>query len=160
MLKRQGTVCGAKEGGRLRMKLRFGIYFCTDEGERFFGEGPYRLLAGIQRHGSLRAAAQQMGMAYTKAFALLKRAEQEFGFALTRRRVGGKGGGGSVLTEPARELMLRYEAYRAACTRMAESLYHTHFSSFQPEAECFAEGTERRGEGALLSSDAPPAGLE
>lgn len=118
------------------MKVKFGIYFCTDEGERFFGEGPYQLLLGIQRHGSLRAAAQQMGMAYTKAFAMMKRAEQEFGFPLTERRIGGKGGGGSVLTEPARELLMRYEAYRAACTQMAENLYNTHFSTFRQAPPC------------------------
>lgn len=57
------------------MKLKFGIYFCDDEGEKFFGEGPYQLLRGIDELGSLRASAKRMGMAYTKAFGILKRAE-------------------------------------------------------------------------------------
>ena len=47
------------------MKLKFGIYFCDDEGEKFFGEGPYQLLRGIDELGSLRASAKRMGMAYT-----------------------------------------------------------------------------------------------
>ena len=44
------------------MKLKFGIYFCDDEGEKFFGEGPYQLLRGIDELGSLRASAKRMGM--------------------------------------------------------------------------------------------------
>lgn len=115
------------------MKLKFGIFICDDAGEKFFGEGPYQLLRGIDELGSLRAAAQRMGMAYTKAFGLMKRAESQFGFALTTKRIGGKSGGGSVLTPGARELMTRYEAYKTSCTRMAENLYNTHFSTFQPE---------------------------
>lgn len=115
------------------MKIRMELRFCTDEGERFFGEGPYRLLVGIEELGSLRAAAKRMGMAYTKAFAIIKRAEAEFGFALTRRTIGGKGGGSSSLTDDAKELIKRYEAYRAACAAMADSLYEEYFHSFRPQ---------------------------
>lgn len=115
------------------MKLKFGIFFCDDEGERFFGEGPYQLLRGIDELGSLRAAAKRMGMAYTKAFGIMKRAEEEFGFVLTQRKIGGKGGGGSMLTPGAKELLMRYEAYKTSCTQMAENLYNTHFSTFRPE---------------------------
>lgn len=115
------------------MEAKFSICLCDETtGERFFGEGPYRLLCGIRDQGSLRTAAQSMGMAYTKAFGLIKRAEESLGFPLTQRTIGGKGGGGSVLTEGAKELMMRYEAYKAACTQMADNLYNTHFSTFQP----------------------------
>ena len=115
------------------MKLKVGIYFCDDEGEKFFGEGPYQLLRGIDELGSLRASAKRMGMAYTKAFGILKRAEETFGFSLTQRKIGGRGGGGSMLTPGAKELLMRYEAYKTSCTQMAESLYNTHFSTFRPE---------------------------
>lgn len=115
------------------MQLKFHIYFCDELGEKFFGEGPYRLLLGIQELGSLRAAALQMGMAYTKAFALIKRAEQEFGFPLTQKTIGGKGGGGSVLTMEARELLQRYNAYRFACAEAVRALYQAHFADFPAE---------------------------
>lgn len=115
------------------MKLKVGIYFCDDSGEKFFGEGPYRLLRGVRDQGSLRAAALDMGMGYTKAFHIIKRAEEEFGFPLTQRTIGGKGGGGSALTPAAEELLGRYEAYKAACIASAESLYSDHFFAFRPE---------------------------
>ena len=57
------------------MKIRMDLRLCTDEGERFFGEGPYQLLRCIERCGSLRSAAQEMNMAYTKAFHLIRHAE-------------------------------------------------------------------------------------
>ena len=41
------------------------LYLCNEEGQRFFGEGPYRLLRCIEQCGSLRSAAQEMNMAYT-----------------------------------------------------------------------------------------------
>ena len=83
------------------MKIRLGLSFYTDDGERFFGEGPYRLLRGVQELGSLRSSTQRMGMAYTKAFYMVKHAEAALGFPLIQRTIGGKGGGGSVLTPQA-----------------------------------------------------------
>lgn len=115
------------------MKRKCSVLFCSEDGERFFGPGPCRLLRNIEAQGSLRAAAQQMGMAYTKAFHLIKRAEAAFGFPLIRRQTGGRGGGGSALTPQAEELIQRYEAYETACAQMAESLYQVHFSAFRPE---------------------------
>ena len=116
------------------MKLRLAVSFQTDEGERFFGEGPYRLLLGVEQTQSLRAAAQQMGMAYTKAFRIIKNAETALGFPLLERVVGGKGGGGSTLTPEGKELLKRYGAYRLSCDQMAERLYQEHFSGFLPTA--------------------------
>ena len=116
------------------MKLRLAVSFQTDEGERFFGEGPYRLLLGMEQTQSLRAAAQQMGMAYTKAFRIIKNPETALGFPLLERVVGGKGGGGSTLTPEGKELLKRYGAYRLSCDQMAERLYQEHFSGFLPAA--------------------------
>ena len=48
------------------------VYLYDDNGNKFFGEGPYRLLRGGEDTGSLRASAMAMGMAYTKALRLLR----------------------------------------------------------------------------------------
>ena len=114
------------------MKIRLGLSLYTDDGERFLGDGPNRLKRGVQELGSLRSSTQRMGMAYTKAFYMVKHAEAALGFPLIQRTIGGKGGGGSVLTPQAEELITRYESYREACGRMAEQLYQEHFSGFLP----------------------------
>lgn len=103
------------------------IVFLDDNDEKFFGEGPARLLNGIEDKGSLNAAAQSMGMAYTKALKLVNNAEKALGFKLIERVVGGKSGGGSKLTEEGKEWLKRYEAYREACLRENSRLYGEFF---------------------------------
>lgn len=103
------------------------VFLKDENGDKFFGEGPCRLLRGIERTGSLRAAAQEMGMAYTKALHLLKHAEAALGFPLTERSIGGKGGGGSELTPGARAFVEKYEIYRNACYEANEALYRQIF---------------------------------
>ena len=73
-------------------------------------------------------------MAYTKAIALLSRAETELGFALTDRTIGGGGGGGSTLTPQASDLLARYALYRQQCAAAADALFERHFAAFPPAA--------------------------
>ena len=102
--------------------------FLYQEDEKFFGEGPCRLLHGIEAHGSLRAAAIQMNLSYSKATAMINRAEKALGFPLTEKTIGGKGGGGSHLTNEARLFLKKYEAYREACYETNCRLYREIFS--------------------------------
>lgn len=127
------------------------ITFLNDEGEKFFGEGPCRLLRQVEKTGSLHSAAMSMDMAYTKAMKILKNAEQALGFALTTRAIGGKNGGGSRLTEDGRAWLERYEAYRDACARANLSLYKDYF----PETGCviMASGQSKRFGGNKLMAD-------
>lgn len=109
------------------MKPALHVMLCDDAGERFFGEGPCRLLHLIEETGSLRSAAAQMGLSYSKALRLVQHAEKERGFALTCKTIGGRGGGGSTLTAEARQFLERYEAYRDACVQTSRELYSAFF---------------------------------
>lgn len=109
------------------MRPMIKLCLCDDRGEKFFGPGPYRLLCGIEEKGSLRAAAADMGMAYSKAIAILHHAEAQLGFPLTCRKIGGSGGGGSVLTDQAKELMKNYAEYESACNRACRDLFEKYF---------------------------------
>ena len=98
------------------------ITFLDDNNEKFFGEGPARLLRGIEATGSLRAAAMSMEMAYTKALKLIRNAEAAVGVPLITRSTGG-----SCLTDAGKELLARYEAYRDACIQANSRLYLEFF---------------------------------
>ena len=102
-------------------------FLCDDNGSRFFGEGPYRLLTGIEEHGSPRQAAVHMGMAYTKALKIIQHAEDVLGYTLIERKTGGRGGGGSRLTAQAKELIHQYEQYKAACHAAGRKLFDEYF---------------------------------
>ena len=39
------------------MKITTKVLFLDDDGQRFFGDGPYQLLLGLEKTGSLRQAA-------------------------------------------------------------------------------------------------------
>ena len=113
------------------MKAQTKIVFFDENGNKFFGEGPARLLHAIEEHGSLRTAALSMDMAYTKALKILKNAETALGFPLTTRTTGGKSGGGSQLTPKGKEWLCRYEEYRDACIQANQQLYLEFFSEQQ-----------------------------
>ncbi len=131
------------------------VYLRDDNGDKFFGEGPCHLLNGIERTGSLRAAAEEMEMAYTKALRLLRHAEATLGFPLTERTIGGKGGGGSRLTPQAKEFVQKYETFRDACRQTNEKLYRQIFTkAASPVLACvlMASGESRRfGDNKLLA---------
>lgn len=109
------------------MKAVTRILFLDDQNEKFFGEGPCRLLRAVEQTGSLRSAASSMGMAYTKALKLVRNAETALGFPLTMRTTGGKDGGGSALTPQGKEWLETYEAYRDACIQANSRLYQAFF---------------------------------
>ena len=127
------------------------IIFTDDNGTKFFGEGPCRLLRCVEKTGSLRAAALEMEMAYSKASKILKQAEKSLGFQLTRRSAGGKDGGGSVLTPEGKQWLRQYEAYRDACVKANQELYRLHF----PRIGCviMASGLGKRFGGNKLMAD-------
>ena len=113
------------------MKSITRITLVDEDGQKFFGEGPARLLHAVEEQGSLRAAAASMGMAYTKALKILKNAEKALGVPLTIRVTGGRDGGGSSLTSEGKEWLKRYESYRDACVQANLRLY----SEFFPEQQ-------------------------
>jgi len=98
---------------------------------RAFGDGPSRLLDGVERTGSLRKAATELGMSYNKAWRILHAAEQRLGFALLDRSVGGSLGGGSHLTPEARDLVGRYRALAVAADEALQRVFEQHFSDWE-----------------------------
>ena len=109
------------------MKPALRVMLCDDAGERFFGEGPCRLLHLIEETGSLRSAAAQMGLSYSKALRLVQHAEKELGFALTCKTIGGRGGGGGTPTPQAPPLFEKDEGHRDACVQTSRELYSVFF---------------------------------
>lgn len=118
------------------------ITFTDDNGVKFFGEGPLRLLRSVEKTGSVRAAAREMEMAYSKASKLIRQAEENLGFSLTSRTAGGKDGGGSKLTPEGKRWLSQYEAYRDACVVSNQALYKQFF----PRIGCviMASGLSKR----------------
>ncbi|MDO4178431.1 MAG: hypothetical protein Q4D21_04490 [Phascolarctobacterium sp.] len=111
------------------MKPAIKVMIINDEGEKIFGEGPYRMLKLVEETGSLRQAAIRMEMAYTKARKLLINAEKGFGMQLVIPTTGGAHGGGSVLSENAKIILAKYEIYKAKSKEANARIYAEIFGA-------------------------------
>lgn len=101
--------------------------YCQD---KCFGPGVAQLLRHIQQTHSLRGAAMAMGMAYSKAWTIMRRSEQELGFPLLIYSTGGKHGGGAVLTPEGEGLLLAYERYVQKVDAAAQTYFREEFQEF------------------------------
>lgn len=98
-----------------------------DRGARVFGAGIRELLLRVEATGSLHHAAADMGMAYSKAWGIVRRAEEHLGFPLIARQTGGSGGGGSALSDDGRWLVRAFGALLDEAAPMLDQLYAKHF---------------------------------
>lgn len=108
------------------MKLNYKIWIEKD-GEKVFGDGPLDILHRVERTGSLRQAAEEINMSYSQAWNLMRDLEKRLGFKLLKRKVGGEKGGGSEITEEAREMMMKFEIFRERADQNLNSLYRKIF---------------------------------
>lgn len=74
-----------------------------------FGRGCVQLLEGVRDERSLNRAAKRLGMAYSKAWRLIREAEAQLGFELLIR----DGARGSSLTPEGERALLAYQTLQA-----------------------------------------------
>ena len=90
------------------------------------GPGKIDLLESIQRTGSLRQAAQALGMSYRRAWLLLDGLNRSFTEPASTASIGGQGGGGVTLTPFGLEIIRSYraaaQAIESAAQRELESI--------------------------------------
>ena len=111
-------------------KLRVRASLRLVRADKLFGPGAAQLLQGVDELGSLRRSAARMQMSYNKAWSVIHGCEEQLGFALLERRIGGAGGGGAVLTAKGRELLRRYRAFDKEAHEMLDRLAREHFAGF------------------------------
>ena len=111
-----------------KLHAKISVRLFTDD--KCFGPGIASLLRRVEKYHSLRAAASSMGMAYSKAWTILKSCEEHLGFKLLVSTVGGKNGGGATLTDAAAVMLAAYDEYRAELKDYAERLLEEKFSFY------------------------------
>ncbi len=79
----------------------------------FVGYGRAILLARIQEHGSISAAARSMEMSYRHAWRLVDSMNKQSRQPVVEKSTGGKGGGGAVVTATGERAMVEFwSAYK------------------------------------------------
>lgn len=98
--------------------------------DKLFGPGVAQLLEGVEQLGSLRRSAARMEMSYNKAWSVVHGCEEQLGFALLERRIGGAGGGGAMLTARGKEMLTRYRAFEREAHQALDEMAARHFAGF------------------------------
>ena len=97
-----------------------GSLWLEGDGTRFFGPGPVELLQCIEETGSINQAAKVMSMSYKKAWEIVNRLNEIVGSPLVITATGGEKGGGSSLSEEAKQLIEYYQSLRERFRKFME----------------------------------------
>ena len=107
-----------------RTRPAYKLWLETDEGH-VFGPGVYSLLRKIQEKGTLKEAAESLGMSYRYAWGLLKKAEENLGEPLISATKGGRRGGGSTeITELGSRYIWDFERFRTMLDKVSQGSLH------------------------------------
>ncbi|MCL2889033.1 MAG: LysR family transcriptional regulator [Eggerthellaceae bacterium] len=99
---------------KLQPSVRISISNPESSSSSVFGRGIADLCLGVRESGSLNAAAKNMGMAYSKAWSIIRNTERALELQLLDR----DGARGSTLTPDGNALL---DAYIALDERMARA---------------------------------------
>ena len=105
------------------LSIRSKIWIADDENNVVFGLGRLKMLEAIQKNGSILAAAKDLGMSYRALWGRIKATEERIGEPLLVRNIGGKSGGGSELTDFAKQLMQRFDKLHALVAKKSDQLF-------------------------------------
>ena len=108
----------------LKVKL-----YLEDEQEKFMGIGVLWILQRVPVCGSLRAAAAEMGISYSKAFRMIEKLESTLWKPVLERHRGGMQRNGAKLTPFGQEFILLYDDFQRTC----KSLMEEPFRKFSDE---------------------------
>lgn len=111
-------------------ELRYNLSCRLFTDAKCFGPGVAQLLHRVERLHSLRAAAMEMEMAYSKAWTVIKNSENALGFKLLASTTGGKHGGGAQLTEQGEALLAAYARYCQTLRDFAQRQFAADFADF------------------------------
>jgi 8-oxo-dGTP diphosphatase len=86
-----------------------GRIWVKKKGQFLISEGRVELLKLIEKHGSLKQAAEELGMSYRHAWGILKKINENMGEEVIESVRGGASGGETILTEAGKEIIEEYE---------------------------------------------------
>ena len=108
----------------LKVKL-----YLENEHDKFMGIGVLWVLQRVSSCGSLRAAAAEMGISYSKAFRMVDTLEKTLGVPVLERHRGGMQRSGAKLTPFGQAFILLYDDFQRKC----KTLMDEPFEKFSKE---------------------------
>jgi len=103
--------------------LNYKIWLSTEDGKGIMGDGKWQILTAIEKHGSLKAATQALGLTYRRTWGDLKQIEKDLGYPLLEKKRGGKYGGETTLTEQGNNLVKSFDQFHKKTDRLIEKAF-------------------------------------
>ena len=93
------------------INFNFKIWLSAKDGKGIMGDGKWQILKAIEKHGSLKAATETLGITYRRTWGDLKKIENDLGVQLLEKSRGGKDGGATVLTPEGQNLVNAFDKF-------------------------------------------------
>lgn len=142
-------------------KPTFKAWLETDEGY-VFGPGVYRLLKKVRETGTLKEAAETLGMSYRFAWGLVKKAEQKLGRPLIHAHKGGRaGGGGAEITDLGLQFLEEFSKIEFLIEKISKDPGFLETLSFISQVDAEVTQTQKKGERTeLVLKVVKPSGIK
>jgi molybdate transport system regulatory protein len=108
----------------MKYKMKSRIWIEVD-GHILLGEGRVSVLKAIEETGSLSKAAKSLGMSYKKAWSLIDAVNSRAQKPVVTTSIGGKGGGGALLTPYGKSLVTAFETINQNCWKFLDGQINT-----------------------------------
>ncbi|MBO6000393.1 MAG: LysR family transcriptional regulator [Spirochaetales bacterium] len=105
------------------MNLKVKLYLESDKG-KFMGIGVLWLLEKVKACGSLRSAAAELGISYSKAFRMVQNLETELGVEVLERKRGGMQRTGASLTRFGEDFICLYDTFQRECKVLLDKPFY------------------------------------
>lgn len=127
-------MAGSKGSKYFDVFLNYSVWLESRSGDGSVSDDLIILLRHIRDHGSLKAAAEKVGISYRKAWGDLKEAEAFLGFELCKTVRGGKDGGLSKLTEDGNNLVAAFDELHGQINQAIHHIVRNFFGKLnQPD---------------------------
>ncbi len=118
----------------LKVKL-----YLEDAQEKFMGIGVLWLLQKVEECGSLRSAAINLGISYSKAFKMVENLESSLGQNVLERKRGGSCRVGATLTPFGLQFVALYDAFQKQCKQLLKEPFESFMKNLSALKEEFEE---------------------
>lgn len=118
----------------LKVKL-----YLEDSQEKFMGIGVLWLLQKIEECGSLRSAAINLGISYSKAFKMVENLENALGQSVLERKRGGSSRIGATLTPFGVQFVSLYDGFQKQCKQLLKEPFDDFMKNLTVLKEEFNE---------------------
>lgn len=116
------------------MRVRVKIWIERADGGVAFSDWRAELLESVERHGSLVAAGRELHIPIRTAWKKVREMEHCWGMRLLNSSSGGTSGGGSGLTDAARDILARYHDLHRGIEDLLAERYGRLFGSSRRSA--------------------------